>query len=218
MVVVCGSFQGKSPVKRHVPLALVFITGFLLVIQYFVPNDASDFLYSYSLDWVIVIGIFATALGLWSLVKVTTSKIKRRQRGWGYSVVTLVGLVVMLVAGPIWGIEDGTLFMNLFWYIYTPIQATMFSLLAFFIASAAYRAFRVRSLVAGVLLVSALVIMLRLIPLGPISQVNQVFASWILSVPNMAAKRAIAMGVGLGAIATALKVVTGIERSYMGRD
>jgi len=218
MVMVCGSFQGESPVKRQVPLALVFITGFLLVIQYFVPNDASDFLYSYSLDWVIVIGIFATALGLWSLIKVTTSKIKRRQRGWGYSVVTLVGLIVMLVAGPIWGIEDGTLFMNLFWYIYTPIQSTMFSLLAFFIASAAYRAFRVRSLVAGVLLGSALVIMLRLIPLGPISQVNQVFASWILSVPNMAAKRAIAMGVGLGAIATALKVVTGIERSYMGRD
>ena len=204
--------------KRQVPLALVFITGFLLVIQYFVPNDASDFLYSYSLDWVIVIGIFATALGLWSLVKVTTSKIKRRQRGWGYSIVTLVGLVVMLVTGPIWGIEDGTLFMNLFWYIYTPIQSTMFSLLAFFIASAAYRAFRVRSLVAGVLLVSALIIMLRLIPLGPLSQLNQIFAGWILSVPNMAAKRAIAMGVGLGAISTALKVVTGIERSYMGRD
>lgn len=204
--------------KRQVPLALVFITGMLLVIQYFVPHDYSEFLYEYSLDWVIVIGIFATALGLWSLVKVTTGKVHRRQKGWGYSVVTLVGLAVMLLAGPIWGIEEGTIFMKFFWYIYTPIQSTMFSLLAFFIASAAYRSFRVRSLVATVLLVSALVIMLRLIPLGPFSNFNQTLASWILSVPNMAAKRAIAMGVGLGAMATALKVVTGIERSYLGKD
>ena len=204
--------------KRQIPLALVFITGVLLIIQYFIPHDYSEFLYEYSLDWVIVIGIFATALGIWSLVRVTTAKVRRRQEGWGYSVITLVGLVVMLIAGPIWGIEEGTVFMNFFWYIYTPIQATMFSLLAFFIASAAYRAFRVRSLVATVLLVAALVIMLRLIPLGPISNLNQTFASWVLAVPNMAAKRAIAMGVGLGAIATALKVVTGIERSYMGKD
>jgi hypothetical protein len=199
-------------------LALVFITGVMLVVQYFVPHDYSEFIYEYSLDWVIVIGIFATALGIWSLVKVTTTKVKRRQEGWGYNVITLVGLAVMLIAGPIWGIEEGTIFMKFFWYIYTPIQATMFSLLAFFIASAAYRAFRVRSLVATVLLVSALVIMLRLIPLGPISDLNQVVASWVLAVPNMAAKRAIAMGVGLGAMATALKVVVGIERSYMGKD
>ena len=60
--------------------------------------------------------------------------------------------------------------------------------------------------------------MLRLVPLGPISALNQVVAGWILAVPNMAAKRAIAIGVGLGGIATAIKIVAGIERSYLGRD
>jgi hypothetical protein len=108
--------------------------------------------------------------------------------------------------------------MLFFEYIYIPIQATMFSLLAFYIASAAYRAFRARTILATILLVSAVVIMLRLVPLGPLSAINQWIANFILTVPNMAAKRAFWIGVGLGATATALKIMLGIERTYMGRD
>jgi hypothetical protein len=115
-------------------------------------------------------------------------------------------------------IASGTWFMNFFWYIYLPIQSVMFSLLAFYVASAAYRAFRARTILATILLVTSIVIMLRLVPLGFLSGLNQWLANWILVVPNMAAKRAIWMGVGLGMVAMALKIVLGIERSYMGRD
>ena len=108
--------------------------------------------------------------------------------------------------------------MAVFWYIYTPIQATMFSLLAFYIASAAYRAFRARTILATILLLTALVIMLRLIPLGPLSVANQKLATWILMVPSMAANRAILIGIGLGTVATCLKIILGIERAYMGHD
>jgi hypothetical protein len=54
--------------------------------------------------------------------------------------------------------------------------------------------------------------------LGPLSAVNQWLVNFILTVPNMAAKRAFWLGVGLGATATALKIMLGIERGYMGRD
>jgi hypothetical protein len=60
--------------------------------------------------------------------------------------------------------------------------------------------------------------MFRFIPLGPISTVNNWLVEKILMVPNMAAKRAIAMGIALGATATAIKIILGIERTYMGRD
>ncbi|MCP4631446.1 MAG: hypothetical protein GY855_00860, partial [candidate division Zixibacteria bacterium] len=110
------------------------------------------------------------------------------------------------------------LFMQLFTYILIPIQATIFSLLAFYVASAAYRAFRARSVLATLLLLTAFVVMLRIIPLGPISSYNQALVGWILSVPNLAAKRAIIMGVGLGMIATSMKIILGIERQYLGSD
>ena len=60
--------------------------------------------------------------------------------------------------------------------------------------------------------------MLRFNPyLGPIGDYISDTANWLLNVPNLAAKRAIVIGIGLGMVATALKVILGIERSYMGK-
>lgn len=191
-----------------------------MVVQYFIPAEISDNTYEYLLDWTVIIGIFALALGIWSLIRVSIEKVRRKSPGYGYTYVSLLGLVVMVVIGlnP-WGkgLEDYT-FSHLFRYTMIPIQATMFSLLAFFIASAAYRAFRARSVISAVLLAAALVMMFRVIPMGQLSIWINDTANWLLLVPNLAAKRAIIIGVGLGMVATALKVVLGIERAYLGKD
>ena len=203
------------------PFTIVTVTGLFMLVQYFIPREEFEWLYEWTLDWIIVIGCFAMLLGLWSMTYVSVSKVRRKIPGWGYNVITLAGLFFVLIVGFVPGqasLVRGSAFMHLFEYIYIPVQASMFSLLAFYIASAAYRAFRARTILATILLVSAIIIMLRLVPLGPLSAVNQWLANFIFTVPNMAAKRAFWIGVGLGATATALKIMLGIERTYMGRD
>ena len=91
----------------------------------------------------------------------------------------------------------------------------MFALLAFYLASAAFRAFRTRSVDAVVLLVAAVMVMIGRLDDGELCG-SPAVAGWILNGPNLVAKRAIMLGVGLGMASTALKVVLGIERSYLG--
>jgi hypothetical protein len=214
--------------RRQLPFVLVFLSGFFVIFQYFVPHQSSEFVYEFLLDWLTIIGGFAMALGIWSLVRVSWDKISRKRDNWRYSVVTLVGLVVMMFFGfTNW--EDGslgfyfmtsegldnTMFVRFFNFILIPIQSTMFSLLAFFIASAAYRAFRARSVIASLLLIAALIVMMRFNPI--FGAWIETVANWLMNVPNLAAQRAIVIGIGLGMVATALKIILGIERGYMGQ-
>ncbi len=103
--------------------------------------------------------------------------------------------------------------------ILVPCGSTMFAMLAFYMCSAAFRAFRMRNLHAGVLLVSAFIVMLGQIPLATafIPGLHE-FRQWILDVPNLASKRGIMIGVGLGASATSFKILLGIERAWLGGD
>jgi len=98
-----------------------------------------------------------------------------------------------------------------------PLQGTMFSILAFFIASAAYRAFRARSREASVLLVAAVVVMMGRVPLGQfLLPWTWEATQWLLNVLNSAVRRAILIGVSMGAVALSLKIILGIERAYLG--
>jgi len=144
-----------------------------------------------------------------------------------YAAAALVALalaVVVALLDDAWafyfytaeGLEN-SMFRVFFDYILIPILATMFSLLAFFIASAAYRSFRARNVLASLLLVAALLVMMRFNPWIPGAEQVARASNWLMNVPNLAAQRAIVVGVGLGMVATALKVVLGIERGYMGK-
>ena len=217
--------------KRQIPLVLVLIFGLFMVVQYFIPHESSEWIYEYLLDWITIIGVFALVLGIWSLFKVNYDKISQRKSDRGYSMVLLVSLFASMFFGFFakvdgsWGLHFSTaeglqsyMYRHAYEYIIRPIQSTIFSLLAFFIASAAYRAFRARNVLASLLLIASLIVMLRFNPyLGSVGDYISDGANWLLNVPNLAAKRAIVIGIGLGMVATALKVILGIERSYMGK-
>src|SRR6185312_9448251 len=93
----------------------------------------------------------------------------RRQPGWGYKVVLVLALLTTVVVGAIEGpgfLNEGMRSKWIYDWIYSPMSSTMFALLAFFIASAAFRAFRIRTVEAGLLAAAALIVMLGRVPLG----------------------------------------------------
>ena len=200
-----------------------------MMVQFFIPHPPINRMYEGLLSWTRIIGIFALVIGLSSLIKLHYTRIARKTPDLPYSIVVFVGMAVMAIVGLINGTE-GKWFNWLFEYIQVPISATMFSLLAFFIASAAYRAFRARTMEATLMLVTAVLVMFARVPIGEFlwhklmpASVEQWWANppgdvadWILKVPSMAARRGILLGVSLGIIATSLKIMLGIERSYMG--
>ncbi len=205
--------------KTRVPLLICFVAGAFMAIQYFIPAFLPY--YDRVNDYIQIVYAFSIVLGLASVIQRHTHRVqrrgpeKRRHKDWFYSLCALAGLTFMLLAGFVQGRGEGTLFQNLFNAILLPVQSTMFALLAFYLASAAFRAFRTRSVDATVLLVAAVIVMIGRLDDGASLGIPSL-SRWILDNPNLVAKRAILLGVGLGMASTALKVVVGIERSYLG--
>jgi hypothetical protein len=197
-----------------------------MAFQYFVPHHVSATIYQYALNWTIIIGIFTLTVGIGSLINLHYDRISKRKERWQYSIVTLAALAFMTILGlfsPNALQDPKSLLMTMYFYVLSPVQATMFALLAFFIASAAYRAFRAKTLLATLLMLSAVIVMLGRVPIGdmltgwlPEGMRFSDIARFILDYPNTAAKRAIYIGVGLGVGVTALKIILGIERTWLG--
>ena len=204
--------------KMRGPLTLSFGIGILMMIQFFIPHETSQAFYNKVLVWLIIIAIFMFFFALRSLVIFHINRIKRKVKHWQYSFVTLGGLIGMALVGVFKGIGQDSLLQQLFSNLYVPMESTMFALLAFFIASAAFRAFRARTLEATLLLITATIVMVGRVPVGGEAVHVELsnWVEWIMTVPNTAAQRGILLGVGLGMIGTALKIVLGIERSYLG--
>jgi len=222
--------------KRQVPLLITLLVGLFLVIYVFSP-PLTDFGENFSI-YFDIIAVFAFFLGGGNLIRVHFKTLAQKKKDWIYSVVTLVAFFGMLTAGLFkignaGGIKasvtaSGSAFQTLFESLMSPLNSTMYALLAFFVASASYRAFRAKNREATILLISAFVILLGRTPFGNfltawIPDSMSIFkipdlAIWIMSSPNLAGQRAIIVGIGLGVVSMSLRLILGIERSYLGGD
>jgi hypothetical protein len=204
--------------KTRLPVAVAFVSGALMIITFFLNGKVIGAVSDESLTWQTIVGGFALLLGAVSIARVHWQKISTRHADRFYSLCLLVCFAVMACSGVLFGIGGGTLFDSLFQRIQAPMMSTMFSVLAFFIASAAYRAFRARSASSAILLLAALIVMLGRIPMGQLIYHGLPgWADWIMTVPSMAVQRGILIGAALGAASMSLRIILGIERTYLGR-
>ena len=212
--------------RRQIPLILCFAFGIVMIFTQFIPHSISQSLHQEVRQWYLIILPFALVFSSIALIRTHIMRIRRRTEHWRYSFLIFIGILMMVVIGVPFGPQHHV-FEWLFNNVQVPMDATMFSLLAFFIASAAYRAFRARTLEASLLLVTALIVMLGNVPVGDLMW-NTVFAwlpwedatssmkQWVLDNPNLSARRGIILGISLGVISQSIRIILGIERSYLG--
>jgi len=221
--------------RREIPLIITSVAGLVFAISYFIPHwpfGESEAIFG---DWISIVQSFAIWLGALNLIKVSYEKISRKREGYPFAIIIIISLVGMIAVGMYDGFsglnqtpqvsfrDPGTNFDWIYRNIYTPLSATMFSMLAFFVASASYRAFRARNFEATLLLVAGFFVMGGRVPLfdliiSPLTDVPyfSMFADWLMSFPNTAGQRAIMIGIALGIMSSSLRIILGIERSHVG--
>jgi hypothetical protein len=213
--------------RREIPLIITAVVGVVFVVQYFIPHTPFNRFQELFSDWFFIIAACAIWLGALNLLKLSIISIQKKRRDWQYAVIIVVSWFTMAIAGILGGRDfqtPGTGFTWLYDNIYTPLSATMFAILAFFVASASYRAFRARNIQATLLLVAGFLVMMGRVlfddllfgsigeGIKPLSEISD----FIMNYPNLAGQRAIMIGIALGTVSTALRIILGIERSYLG--
>ncbi|MCB2231358.1 hypothetical protein KQH82_11640 [bacterium] len=214
--------------RREIPLIITGLVGIVFVVQYFIPHWPFNRMNAWFSDWFSIVQACAIWLGALNLLKISLEKIARRKSDWGYAVVIIASFLLITIIGFVEGEsfrDPGTRFTWLYDFVYTPLSSTMFAILAFFVASASYRAFRARNFEATLLLLAAFFVMMGRVPVGdaltafmPEGWRLTDLATWIMNFPQTAGQRAIMIGIALGIVSTSLRIILGIERSHLGGD
>jgi hypothetical protein len=223
--------------KREIPLIITFVAGIAFVISYFIPHWPFNQVEDTFNDWFAIIAAFAIWLGAMNLMKISAIRVARQKENWYLSLIIIVGFLITVAIGfydglvglqsePQFSFRDpGTHFDWIYRWVFTPLSSTMFAMLAFFVASASYRAFRARNFQATLLLLAGFFVMLGRVPVGsyltwflPEAWRMPHWASFIMDFPQTAGQRAIMIGIALGIVSTSLRVILGIERSSLESD
>ncbi len=214
------------------PIVIAFLSGFVMILSFFFNPDRTFLgrIESEVLVWVTIVGGFTLLLGVVSITRVNFRAVRNQKSGWFYNLMTLISIFVMAIPAmlpvswsPLFGDREGSIYDWLFTYVDSIMMQTMFGLLAFYIASAAYRAFRARNAEATLLLLTAVLVMLWRIPMGEAflrlfsDNLPQWINTFVMNGANMSVQRGIIIGAALGAASMSLRILLGIERTYMGK-
>jgi hypothetical protein len=192
-----------------------FTAGTLMIFDFFVKQATIADMATKALSWNIILAAFATALGGANLLRIHSRRVSSRSPRWMLSGLLLASMFIYGAVGVAQG-PNAPNYQFLWQNLFSPLSSTMFALNAFFIASAAARVFRVRTLQAATLMVCAFAVMIGNTGVGvAIWDGFPRSGQWVMSVINVAGMRGIILGAALGAMGISLRVILGLERGHL---
>lgn len=205
--------------SREIALVILTVSTVLVLGGYYLNVPGLKSLANDLQTWAIVIAAFALGIGAVNLVLFHSLHILRRtKRQWYLSTLLLLSFAVTLITGLALT-PAHPLFKWLFSYILSPLAVALYSLLGFFIFSAAYRALRIKTYESSILLVCALVAIISTAPIyESIWSGFAIIGNWFNEVPGTAGARALYLGVAIGTVIFGLRTIFWYERSQLGGD
>ena len=202
----------KAPVSTIVAISV----GIIVLLGYFIPVFP-DLITSLLTTAMLMAG-FALILGVINLTLVHIDKIRQGSNTALYSFFLIISLLITFTATIILG-PDGELPNWLFTYIQLPIETSLMAILTVSLAYAAVRLLTRRLNPFSIIFVISA--MLILLGSGPIFGIQIPFISntvrpYLSQVLAGAGARGILLGVGLGTVATGLRILMGSDRPFGG--
>jgi hypothetical protein len=201
-----------------VSTAVAILVGVLVLLGYFIPIEPLLTLRATLLQWGVILAGFALLAGVLNLFQVHWSRVKSGQSGSFYSFFLILSLVLTLALAGYYDPTSpvsGWIFSN----IQLPVESSLLALLTIVLIYAGVRLLRRRlNALSVIFLLTALVVLLGTAPLLIVGEVP-VFTSIrniIVQIPAVAGARGLLLGIALGAIATGIRVLMGVDRPYGG--
>ncbi|MGI6162773.1 MAG: hypothetical protein ACOYEQ_02445 [Bacillota bacterium] len=202
--------------KQQLPVLVGAIAGIIVILAVYFPVAPLQAASKEVLRWQVVVTAFSLVLGIANISRIHIKRVTKKESTSGYSLMLLVVMYGALILGLTYGAQSSQ--YRFVWdNVYSALNATWYSTTAFYMMSSAWRGFRVRSVQAGVLMGSAILVMLSKVGIGQLiwSQIP-VIGNWIMAVPNTAGMRGIVIGSCLGAVGVSLRIMLGLERGHLG--
>ena len=203
--------------------AIAIGVGFVVLLGYFIDVPLLRDLRWLFVGWASTLAAVAVWIGVLNLLSVHWKKFNSQSPGWVYSVFLILSLLVVIAIGfvaPLLGWGNGSSNAANVWvfrYVQSAGGAALSGLLVFFLVFAGYRLMRrPPSLTAVVFLIVAVISLIGMSPLPtgvPDLGLRDVWL-WLAQVPAVAGARGVLLGVGLGIVATGLRILLALDRPY----
>jgi hypothetical protein len=166
---------------------------------------------SIALQIALVTTGLALLIGVLNLLNVHIRRVLGRQREALYSLVLLISFLLVIA---LWLLGEDDANRVLVQDAQRSVEAALAALLVFALVYGAYRLMRQRVTWAAVLFTAALLIVLvGALPIEGLGILAGV-RDWMLQVPASAGARGLLIGIALGVIVTAVRVIIGQDRAY----
>lgn len=195
----------------------------LLIIIGLVATLASYYFVSPQVDavanelniWNMNIMTFTLFVGIFTIFSRYIKSVMDRSKYWPYMLYGMVLIIVWIIFGTYTGIYSD-IYQTAFLSTKITLHIAILGQLIFFMTSAAYRLFRIRTMRTAVFAICAMAIVACNAPwlLGPFPIVDKI-SFWLLNNPSMAGARALMITGGIGGVVLGIRLLLGLEKGAL---